>query len=274
MVYRRGTFQGLGVQNPKTGEKNYFFQKRKSIHVFPNDHAKIKQKPRNPTLRVTQTSNVIFVTSTCCVCLVLFVSIAKMSNCKGYDLISAITFNDLKTAKTLLNSEPSLSTFQCYSSRTALHYACLHDRPQIAKYLVSLDKTPLTKSDKAGHTPIQLAKRHGNMATLRVLARMGCTPPLHKPGYPHARDLLLAAASASATSLRRSVGVFQAWVNWRNSDGRCALHWGILRGDVDVVETLLELGANPDRPDRWGVTPRMEATRVGGGVAQVFENLF
>lgn len=167
-----------------------------------------------------------------------------------------------------------LSTFQCYSSRTPLHHACLHDRPQITKCLLSLDKTSLIKVDKVGHTPIQLAKRHGNITTLRVLAEMGCTPPLYKSAYPHARDLLLAVAIAPVADLRRCVGAFQAWVNWRNSDGRCSLHWGILRGDVEVVETLLQFGANPNRPDRWGVTPRMEATRVGGDVARVFESLF
>ncbi|OVA14292.1 Protein kinase domain [Macleaya cordata] len=48
-------------------------------------------------------------------------------------------------------------------------------------------------------------------------------------------------------------------VNFRDIDGRTALHIAACQGRTDVVELLIRRGAEIDRKDRWGSTPLADA---------------
>jgi len=51
--------------------------------------------------------------------------------------------------------------------------------------------------------------------------------------------------------------------NAADYDGRTALHVAALRGNIALVEALLELGCSAEMRDRYGKSPRQEAESAG-----------
>jgi ankyrin repeat protein len=52
-------------------------------------------------------------------------------------------------------------------------------------------------------------------------------------------------------------------VNQRSSDGTSALHWAVYHNDVDLIDRLLAMGANPNARNDYGSTPLSLAAVVG-----------
>jgi serine/threonine-protein phosphatase 6 regulatory ankyrin repeat subunit B len=52
-------------------------------------------------------------------------------------------------------------------------------------------------------------------------------------------------------------------VNERSVDGTTALHWSVYKGDLALVNTLLERGADPDATNDYGATPMSTAAESG-----------
>ncbi|XP_042520186.1 integrin-linked protein kinase 1-like isoform X2 [Macadamia integrifolia] len=62
-------------------------------------------------------------------------------------------------------------------------------------------------------------------------------------------------------------------VNFRDVDGRTALHVAACQGRADVVELLLKRGADVDPKDRWGSTPLADAIHYKNhDVIRILEN--
>lgn len=86
----------------------------------------------------------------------------------------------------------------------------------------------------------------------------------------HADGLLLAAAESgdTATALERlAQGLNEDMdVDARDSTGTTALHWAAYNASFELVERLLEAGADPNVENRYGSTPMAEAA-LSGNVA-------
>jgi hypothetical protein len=92
------------------------------------------------------------------------------------------------------------------------------------------DRRPTPRSAAAAASPVDAlasAVRDGNVAEVRRLIEQG------------------------------------AAVNGEGSDGRSALAWAVLRRDPTLVDVLVRAGADPDRADRDGQSPRRLALALG-----------
>ena len=58
--------------------------------------------------------------------------------------------------------------------------------------------------------------------------------------------------------------------NETNKFGTTALHFAALKGDIDIMNLLLGLGANPNRKNNFGITPFMNAVSSGKIEAVMF----
>jgi glutaminase len=86
------------------------------------------------------------------------------------------------------------------------------------------------------------------------------TPPPMPVNMPLA--MIAAAAAGDIDQIQSMLGHDSDLCNAADYDGRSALHLAVCEAQVDTVEILLSAGANPLCRDRWGATPRHEATKM------------
>lgn len=83
------------------------------------------------------------------------------------------------------------------------------------------------------------------------------------PGVPGAQFLIHAAATGNIETVQELVDKQNLDVNFADYDGRTALHLAMAEGHGQVARFLLDRGADPERKDRFGATPRSEALSTG-----------
>ena len=87
-------------------------------------------------------------------------------------------------------------------------------------------------------------------------------------GTATAADTLVEAVKAGDRDAAFVMIADGADVNESEPNGTTALHWAVYREDVDLVERLIERGANPSTVNGFGSSPMMEAA-VNGNAAIV-----
>eukprot|EP00911_Craspedida_sp_UC1_P000841 UC1_evm4s642 len=109
-----------------------------------------------------------------------------------------------------------------------------------------LDKFPMLNVFEAGH-----------------VSKGGDSSPSKKdkPTEQNYTYLLIHAASAgNVDAARELLEQGQVDANAHDYDGRTPLHLAVCEGHEDVVKMLLANGADPDVQDRFGSTPRSDAS--------------
>ncbi|HJN75310.1 MAG TPA: ankyrin repeat domain-containing protein [Myxococcota bacterium] len=105
----------------------------------------------------------------------------------------------------------------------------------------------------------------GGLREIRAALREG-SPRLGRDsaGYP----LLHHAAMREDSSFRICAWLLDAGADPNERDGarfeQTALHLAAERGNIELAERLLEAGAEPDPPDKWGNGPVWKALHFGG----------
>ena len=97
------------------------------------------------------------------------------SEFKGKKLFNAIRIGDVTTAKAILDSDKSLSTMafeQNVTKSTALHWACLKGRSDIARMLID-SCASVSEIDRSGRTPLHCAAAKGHAECVRLLLQCG-----------------------------------------------------------------------------------------------------
>lgn len=145
---------------------------------------------------------------------------------------------------------------------TALHFAARSSDPGVAALLrdAAAEIDPLNTE---GFTPLGVACAAGNWRLARFLLERGA-----KPEPAGGQPVLLAAAGSEDDDTGGVLLLlkFKAKVDARDGEGRSALHQAAYAGHRDVVEALLEAGADAAAVDTQGRTPLLEAAR-GGSLA-------
>ncbi|MCW8387647.1 ankyrin repeat domain-containing protein [Fluoribacter dumoffii] len=98
-----------------------------------------------------------------------------ISNCRGYGLLAlAVQNDDRNTVREILRLHKKASVISLLELEHALFYAAACNRAHIMKQLLKLPQiSPNMSCDKKGNTPLAIACKYGNEATVHILLREG-----------------------------------------------------------------------------------------------------
>ncbi|HEY6343480.1 MAG TPA: ankyrin repeat domain-containing protein [Bryobacteraceae bacterium] len=184
-------------------------------------------------------------------------------------LMSAARTGDVEMVKALLGHGANPNAKENVRGQTALMWAAAQNHPDVVRVLLEhradVHARTLTDSqlfytgeasgagrnasdwvmrtiDTGGSTPLMFAARQGDLASARLLLAAGANP--NETRADGMSPLVLASFSGH--------GDFAAFLLSKDASpnaadvGYAALHTAVLRGDVELVKTLLMYGANPN----------------------------
>lgn len=168
----------------------------------------------------------------------------------GTALLNSVRNGDTPETLSLLQAGANPDAERDARGNTALHLAALHGQDDIARALVDAGACTeaLTKDDRT--TPLRLAAERGHLRTVQVLldaeVNMEAEDALDRATPLHA------AAEAGHTSVVEELIRRGAKIEARASSGQTPLRWALSLGRAGTARVLLQLGADPDAPDRLG----------------------
>eukprot|EP01119_Soliformovum_irregulare_P025616 TRINITY_DN953_c0_g1_i1.p1 TRINITY_DN953_c0_g1~~TRINITY_DN953_c0_g1_i1.p1 ORF type:complete len:819 (-),score=301.90 TRINITY_DN953_c0_g1_i1:59-2515(-) len=170
----------------------------------------------------------------------------------------ATSKGDIRTVLDMLQSGEVSVNDGDYDRRAALHIATADGFLNIVQSLVAAG-ADVNISDRWGNTPLDEATRHGQTEVATYLKSHGGR---HGTGADFGMELLRAVARGDLAEVQKLVasGVD---VNSSDYDKRTALHVAIGTRNTELVQYLIEQGADLEATDSFGHTPAQEAHRVG-----------
>ena len=174
-------------------------------------------------------------------------------------LAAAVQRLDRAAVTQLLARKTDVNTAQI-DGTTALHWAAYHDDLELVNRLVAAGAT-VTAANRYGVTPLSLACVNGNAAIIARLVDGGADANASLPG---GETMLMTAARTGKADAVRALLTRGADVHAKEPRrGQDALFWAAAEGHVEVIETLIEAGADFRTPLSSGFTPLLFAVRQG-----------
>ncbi len=186
------------------------------------------------------------------------------SDVASLQLLQYAAKGDLESVRDRIVAGAS-ATYADYDQRTALHLACTEGHAEVAELLLVNNADPAAL-DSFGRTPVDDAIINGHRNILRVLRQYGAEIPKHLMGahsdsnHQLGLDLVENAAKGRINAVSKCLHN-GANPNFLDYDKRTALHVAAVEGHIEIVEVLLQAGADATIRDRWGATPRREALK-------------
>jgi ankyrin repeat protein len=177
-------------------------------------------------------------------------------------LTKAVKANDVQAVRALVKSGANVNA-KSGDGATPLLWAANNGSVEIARLLIA-NKAAVDAANDFGITPLLQASRVGDSAMVDLLLRAGANP---SKAHPEGETPLLAAArSGSVPTVRlllaRGVDVNHAETFQQTT----ALMWAAAEGHIDVVDLLIEAGADPNRQGHvTTLTERHNADHPTGG---------
>ena len=174
-------------------------------------------------------------------------------------LANAVQHMDRETVRHLLDRRIDVNAPQA-DGTTALHWAAYNDDLDLVNRLLAAGANARA-SNRYGVTPLTLACTNGNAAVVSRLLDAGADANGTVPG---GETPLMTAARTGKAAVVRALIVHGADVNAKEGRGRqSALMWAAAEGNVEVLDTLIEAGADFRTPLDSGFTPLLFAVREG-----------
>ncbi|NWI68607.1 ANR17 protein, partial [Todus mexicanus] len=142
---------------------------------------------------------------------------------------------------------------------TALTLACFQGRTEVVSLLLDR-KANVEHRAKTGLTPLMEAASGGYAEVGRVLLDKGAD--VNAPPVPSSRDTALTIA-ADKGHYKFCELLIRAHIDVRNKKGNTPLWLAANGGHLDVVQLLVQAGADVDAADNRKITPLMAAFRKG-----------
>jgi ankyrin repeat protein len=177
-------------------------------------------------------------------------------------LTKAVKANDVQAVRALVKSGANVNA-KSGDGATPLLWAANNGSVEIARLLIA-NKAAVDAANDFGITPLLQASRVGDSAMVDLLLRSGANS---SKAHPEGETPLLAAArSGSVPTVRlllaRGVDVNHAETFQQTT----ALMWAAAEGHIDVVDLLIEAGADPNRQGHvTTLTERHNADHPTGG---------
>ena len=167
----------------------------------------------------------------------------------------------------------NIQTSSFSRSVTALHLACELGKEKCVEMLIAKGANLLVQTE-GGLTPLHLACKGGyhtlissliTEETVKAHDYLKCWTPLHYAcGCNHFECARRIVVGFSKLLFQIHTKYNPTFHSLRDQDGRTILHHACLRHDVQFVENLLNLGADPNVQDSDGATPLMSALLYHG----------
>jgi len=195
------------------------------------------------------------------ICAVVLLMSATSVLAAGSDAVVADAAEKMDRAaiRTLLQQHANVNAPQV-DGMTALHWAAYQDDVDTAALLIRAGANARA-ANRYGVTPLSLACTNGNGDLVELLLKAGAHPNAALPG---GETPLMTAARVGSLAAVKSLLARGATVDARDERrGQTALMWASAEGHADVVQTLIELGADARLRLSSGFTPLLFAVREG-----------
>ncbi|XP_787202.4 ankyrin repeat domain-containing protein 55 isoform X2 [Strongylocentrotus purpuratus] len=147
---------------------------------------------------------------------------------------------------------------------TALHWAAFHNRPEHIQLLM-LRGGDIYQTDIDEKTPLHWASQNGSLVCSSVMAKChsGGAPLINATEATGKTCVHLAAAAGHHEILLEFAQIPSVDFEALDPDERTPLHWAAVKGHVNCVKVLLELGVCPSPVDLDGSTPHQYSIQAG-----------
>ncbi|MDH4271667.1 MAG: ankyrin repeat domain-containing protein [Candidatus Aminicenantes bacterium] len=186
---------------------------------------------------------------TCLACFILIFGLFSFS--QAADIHQAAEAGDLAKVKALVEKDPACVKAKDGNGRTPLHLAAQGRHLEVLRYLV--DKgADLDALDNNGIAPLHILARSGQTEAARFLIEKGADIDIKDP--VKLTPLNMAAESGLEAMVKMLIEK-GANIENKHAYGRTPLVGAAReRGDINVIRTLLDAGADVNSSDRWGET--------------------
>ena len=171
-------------------------------------------------------------------------------------------FEDILNLLIGTGADPNLPDFK---KRTPLMTAAYRGKANIVTKLLEIDslKKNINAQDKDGDTALIFAAKRGYDNILDLLLQEGADPNLRN--FKERTPLMEATKRGKANIVTKLLEIdsLKKNINAQDKDGDTALIFAAKRGSDDIMDLLLQAGADPNLSNFKERTPLMEATKRG-----------
>jgi ankyrin repeat protein len=158
-------------------------------------------------------------------------------------LTKAVKANDAQAVRALVKSGADVNATSGDGS-TPLLWAVNNGSVEIARVLIA-NKAAVDAANDFGITPLLQASRVGDSAMVDLLLRSGANP---SKAHPEGETPLMAASRSGSVAAVRLLLARGVEVNHAETlQNTTALMWAAAEGHIDVVDVLMEAGADANR---------------------------
>jgi len=158
-----------------------------------------------------------------------------------------------------------------HRGNSPLFWACHFGQLETVEMLMNQYHMPVNRQNKEGDTPLAVSVKSGSFDVVCTLLDHGANPNI--PNL-RAETPLHIASCFGYSDICRELIKFGGWIDAEDDCGDTPLHWAVREEQVEIVEVLLSLGADPYHLNEDDESPLNLAESVGSdSLVNVFDSI-